>query len=74
MVYSLAMIDGGWQPSLKIMAAHIKQARAQKAASTGIIEKLPHHTHASGMKPASNYSRPDMESIRERLADRRGRQ
>jgi phage terminase large subunit GpA-like protein len=28
-VYCLAMIDGEWQPSLKLMAAHIKQQREQ---------------------------------------------
>jgi phage terminase large subunit GpA-like protein len=67
-VYCLAMIDGEWQPSLKLMATYIKQARAQGA---GIRDQGAANKEQEDARQASQHrGRPDISSIRERLADR----
>lgn len=73
-VYALACIDGTWTPSLKIMADHIKAICSQAPRAT-----LPRNDGTGRQeRDRSDWdhprrNRPNMSSIRERLADRLGR-
>jgi phage terminase large subunit GpA-like protein len=74
-IYAMACGDGEWQPSLKILTPRIKELRPQSVAAQRLSDTMPHPTGVT-IRPApqhDRYARPDMERLRERMADRRNR-
>jgi phage terminase large subunit GpA-like protein len=63
-VYAMAAMDAEWQPSLAVMQAAIKAARTKQTQSTS--SRARNKTNET----SADYSRPDMDSIREGFLDR----
>jgi phage terminase large subunit GpA-like protein len=66
-VYALAMIDGEWQPSLRLLSAAIREARKRAQAGGPPPSASPHSRRVISRgvddKPLSRYERPSwMES------------